>query len=104
MLYNEEPRLTETELGPPVGPQLELISQKVFMKSFCRSQLPHKSVNLSFTITDTKNQLTDLYGNRRLQDDFQNTLREIKPARRQGASSTREAIRARFVLHTHVFC
>ena len=28
------------------------ISRKVSLKSFCRSQLPHKFVNLSFTITD----------------------------------------------------
>ena len=40
-----------------------LISHKVFLKSFCRSQLPHKSVNLSFTITHTKNKLKNLYGN-----------------------------------------
>ena len=39
------------------------ISQKVFQKSFCKSQFPHKSVNLSFIITDTKNKLTNLYGN-----------------------------------------
>ena len=41
----------------------DLIPQRVFVKSFCRSQLPHKSVNLSFTITDLKNKLTDLVGN-----------------------------------------
>ena len=37
------------------------ISHKVFLSSFCRSQLPHKSVNLSFTITNKKNKLTDLW-------------------------------------------
>jgi len=37
-----------------------VISHTVFLKSFCRSQLPHKSVNLSFTITNIKNKLTDL--------------------------------------------
>jgi len=36
---------------------------QVFLKSFCRSQLPHKSVNLSFTITNIKNKLTDLCWN-----------------------------------------
>ena len=36
------------------------ISHKVFSKIFCRSQLPHKSVNVSFTITNTKNKLTNL--------------------------------------------
>ena len=28
-----------------------LISRRVFLKSFCISQLPHKCVNLFFTIT-----------------------------------------------------
>jgi len=32
----------------------EVISHKVFSKSFGRSQLPHKSVNVSFTITHIK--------------------------------------------------
>ena len=39
-----------------------LISHKVFLKSFCRSHPPHKSVNSSFTITNMKNKLTDLWG------------------------------------------
>ena len=30
------------------------------LRSFGKSQLPHKSVNLSFTITNIKNKLTDL--------------------------------------------
>ena len=51
-----------------------LISQKMFLKSFCSSQLPHKSVDLSLTITNIKNKLTDLCGNRLLQNDFKNTL------------------------------
>ena len=29
---------------------LNLISQEVFSKSFCKSQFPHKSVDLSFII------------------------------------------------------
>ena len=41
----------------------EFISHKVFIKSFCRSQLPHKSAILSFTIADIINRLTDLCGN-----------------------------------------
>ena len=40
-----------------------LFSHTVFLKSFFRSQIPHKSVNVSFTITDIKNKLTDLCGN-----------------------------------------
>ena len=39
-----------------------LISQKVFIKSFCNSRFPHKSVNLSFIITNIKNKLTDVCG------------------------------------------
>ena len=35
----------------------------VFLKSFYRSQLSHKSVNLSFTMTNIKNKLTNLGGN-----------------------------------------
>ena len=39
------------------------ITQKVLIKLFCKSQFPHKSVNLFFIITDSTNKLTDLYGN-----------------------------------------
>ena len=39
-----------------------LISHTAFLRSFCRSHLPHKSVILSFTITIIKNNLTDLCG------------------------------------------
>ena len=53
------------------------ISHKVFIKSFYRSHLPHKSVNLSFTITNTKNMLTDLCGNWLLQKSI-NASCEIK--------------------------
>ena len=40
-----------------------LISHKVSSKSFCRGQFPHKSVNVSFTFANIKNQLTDSCGN-----------------------------------------
>ena len=36
----------------------KFISQKVYVKSFCRSQFPHKSVNLSFTSVIVKDKLT----------------------------------------------
>ena len=36
---------------------------QVTLKSFCRSQFPHKSVHLSFTITNIKNELTNLCRN-----------------------------------------
>ena len=39
-----------------------VISPKVFSESFCKSQLPHKSVNLSLIITNMKNKLTDMWG------------------------------------------
>ena len=35
---------------------------KTILKSFCRNQFLHKFVNLSFTITNMKNKLTDLWG------------------------------------------
>jgi len=38
-----------------------LISQKVFLKSFCKSQFPHKSVNLFFILVIVKDKLTDLW-------------------------------------------
>jgi len=57
-----------------VGAATSLFSQKVFIKLFYKSQFPHKSVNLSFIITDTKNKVTDLCGNRLLPNDFINTF------------------------------
>ena len=41
----------------------KLIAHKVFLRSFCKIQLPHKSINLSTTITNMNNKLTDLCGN-----------------------------------------
>ena len=61
-----------------------LISHKVFIKSFCKSQSSHKSVNLSFIVTNIKNELTNLCGNRLLPNDFMNTFceREVTFAKR----------------------
>ena len=53
----------------------------MFITSFSKSQFPHKRVNLSFIITDMNNQLTDLCGNWLLQNDFENTLSEIRVPR-----------------------
>ena len=39
-----------------------VISVKVFSKSFCISQLLHKSVNKSLTATNIKDKLTNLWG------------------------------------------
>ena len=48
----------------------DLTSQKVLIKPFCISQPPHKSVNVSFTITNMENKLTDLCGKRLLKKHF----------------------------------
>ena len=40
-----------------------LILQKVSAKSVCKSQFPHKSVNLIFILAMIKNRLTDLCRN-----------------------------------------
>jgi hypothetical protein len=62
------------------GPHF-LISRKVFAKSFCKSQFPHKSVNLLFILAvKAKDPLTDLWGSWLLQNDFKNTLCEISSA------------------------
>ena len=52
------------------------ISQKVLIKSCCRSQFPHKFVNFYFILSMMKDKLTDLCGNQLLQDDFVGTLCE----------------------------
>ena len=53
------------------------ISHRVFVKSFFISQLSHKSVNLSFPITNIKNELTNLCGNCHVQNYYINTFCEI---------------------------
>ena len=55
----------------------KLISQKVFTKSFCKSQFPHESVNLFFALVRMKDTFTNLYENRLLQNDLMNTLCEM---------------------------
>ena len=47
------------------------------LKSCCRSQLPHKPVHLSFTITSIKNKLTDLCWNWLLHNDLQKSWCEM---------------------------
>ena len=64
MQNNDRNALCETSFQANTGVHpAAFISHQVFLKSFCRSQLPHKSVRLSFTITDIKNKLMDLCGN-----------------------------------------
>jgi hypothetical protein len=65
----------------------KLLSQKVFIMSFCKSQFPHKSVSLSFMhesvslsfiVTNVKKKLTNFQGNWFLQNDLIQTFREIR--------------------------
>ena len=56
-----------------------LVSHEVFSSSFCKSQFLHKSVNLFFILVTVEDTLTDLWGSRLLPNDFENTLREIRP-------------------------
>ena len=55
-----------------------LISHNVFLKTLCESQFPDKRVNLFLISEIVKDKLTDLCGNRLLQNDFINTFCEIK--------------------------
>ena len=61
----------------PSDAQQVYLNQNV-LKSFCRSQLPHKSINFPFTITNIKNMMKDLCGDRLLKNDLKKTLCEIK--------------------------
>ena len=54
------------------------ISQNMFIRSFCKSQFPHKSAKISFVLVIIKDMLTDLYGNWLLQNNFVNTVCEIR--------------------------
>jgi len=53
------------------------ISQKEFKQSFCKSQFPHKFVNLFLKFVIIKDKLTDLCGNRLLPNEFINTFCEM---------------------------
>ena len=54
------------------------------MRWFCNTQFPHKSVNVSVIITNIKNKLTNVCGNRLLQNKFMNTACEITSAPQLG--------------------
>ena len=56
----------------------DFISHKVFFKSFCKTQFPHKSVNFFFILVIVKDTLSDFGGIRLLQNDFENSLWEIR--------------------------
>ena len=53
-----------------------LVSQKVFIKSFCKSQFPHKSVNFIFILVIIKDDLANLCGCL-LPNNFINTICDI---------------------------
>ena len=66
-----------TPLLPPSDRSLCFSSHtKCLSNCFLRSQPPNKSVNLSFTITNIKNKLTDLCGKWLLQNVFKKTFCE----------------------------
>ena len=54
---------TLTVLHVPYSHDSGFISQRVFIKSFCKSPFPHKSVNLFFILVTIKDKLTNLCGN-----------------------------------------
>ena len=75
--------------GPDVAPNVpdpalsvvnpDRISQKVFIKSFCRSQLLHKSVNVSFTRTNIKKKVDRFVWELTFAETTLNTLCEMRP-------------------------
>ena len=50
----------------------------MFLTSFCKSQLPHKSVYVFFILVIVKDELTDLWRGGLPQNDFSDTLCEIR--------------------------
>ena len=62
--YEPRPETLRKEAADFLMERFKLLTrgEAVQIKSFRKSQFPHKSVNLSFLITDTKNKLTDLCG------------------------------------------
>ena len=69
--------------GSPEKWRYTIISHKVFFKSFCNSQFPQKIINVSFMVTNKNDELTDLFRNWLLQNDFKNTSCEIKLCKAQ---------------------
>ena len=65
MLYEKQTR-EEAAASPTVPPSLAA--------SFCRSQFPHKSVNLFVTLVIIKDKMMDLCGNWLLKNDLRNTF------------------------------
>ena len=51
------------DFAVPQPARTVLISLKRFMKPFCESRFPHRSVNLFFILVILKNKLRDLWRN-----------------------------------------
>ena len=49
----------------------------MFLKSLCKSQFTHKSLNLISILVIVKDKLTDVWGSGLLKNDFENPLCEI---------------------------
>ena len=60
---NTAPRLPARAVYPGTSVRCVFISQKVFIKSFCRSPFPHIPVNFLFLSVIITDKLTDLQGN-----------------------------------------
>ena len=56
----------------------KLISQKVFIKLFCKSRFPYKFVSLLFVLVMVKDMLTNLWVGRLLPNDLRKTLCKIE--------------------------
>ena len=69
-------RSTSTTSQSGNSSSCRFISHRVFLKSFCKGQHPHQSVDTFFILAMMQDKLTDLWGNRLLQnasfdlDDF----------------------------------
>ena len=83
-LKNKIVRMRFVNFGAREGPnhhrQYKFISHKVFVESFWKSQLPHKSVNLFFTSVKIKDKLRDLCEKCLWQNNFVNTFCEKRVA------------------------
>ena len=62
----------------PLIHRLQVYLGESVLEVVLQSQLPQKFVDLFFTITSMLHKLTNLCGNRLLQNDFKNTIFEMK--------------------------
>ena len=76
LLAREEP-----EFGGGRLPPLAYFTESVYAVVLQKSPPPQISQLILYTITNMKNKLTDLCGNRLLHNDFINTFCDIKPPR-----------------------